>query len=85
MTAVLLMLISAFTAMTKGLLPQLNVMRPPCATALLSAAEVQLAEVPLPTTRLLIPLVLMATGTVQDGVIKAAVSALRLGVVTGGA
>ena len=34
-----------------GAEPQLNVMIPPCATALTTAAPVQLAAVPVPTVR----------------------------------
>src|ERR1700683_1960703 len=42
----------AFIVMVTGLGPQLNVITPPLATALTTAAEVQLAGVPLPMTRL---------------------------------
>jgi hypothetical protein len=41
----------AFIAMVTGAGPQENVMMPPAATAATTAAEVQLAGVPLPTTR----------------------------------
>ena len=40
----------AVTGMVTGLAPQLNVMIPPVAIALLSCANVQLAGVPVPTT-----------------------------------
>jgi hypothetical protein len=42
----------AFMVMVTGAGPQENVMIPPAATAETTAAEVQLAGVPLPTTRL---------------------------------
>ncbi len=38
------------TARVTGAAPQLNVMTPPFSTAALSAAKVQLAGVPVPTT-----------------------------------
>jgi len=40
----------AVTLIVAGSLPQLKVMTPPFATAALSASNVQLAAVPLPTT-----------------------------------
>src|SRR3954463_15863509 len=42
----------AVMVIVTGASPQANVMIPPAATALMTAAEVQLAGVPLPTTRL---------------------------------
>src|SRR5690349_20562183 len=41
----------AAMSMVTGAVPQLNVMIPPAATALTTAAEVQLAAVPVPITR----------------------------------
>jgi hypothetical protein len=41
----------AFIVIVTGFEPQLNVITPPLATALTTAAEVQLEGVPLPMTR----------------------------------
>jgi hypothetical protein len=56
----------AFMVMVTGAGPQENVMIPPAATAETTAAEVQLAGVPLPTTRLgcVVSTALASAGTV---------------------